>query len=158
MVKVLSVYHFQNQKTKSVEDIVDACLLDDTKLVLVKKNCLVEIYDLNSENEKCVSNFSTIDEVLSIRYSLQGHYLAFLEIKNLRRISLRIYYNFENHKTSINARVLGVTPVYSSSPSLEIIEIPTKADIKSIACCQVKTIPHRYNVIIFFYKFNQQLK
>lgn len=142
MVRVLSVYHFQNQKTNSIEDIVDACLIDDAKLVLAKKNGFVEIYDLSAENEKCISSFSTIDEVLNLKYSLHGHYLAFLEIKNMKRIKLRIYYKFEEEQNkTINARVLGVTPIYSNSPCLEIIEIPTKEDIKLITCCQVKIKP-----------------
>lgn len=153
MVRVLSVYHFPAQQTKVVaDDIVDSCLIpctnsddDSCRLVLAKRSGLIEIYNPESFDE-ATATFAAIEDILSIRYSIQGNYLACLEqnIAKSNRKSVRVYCNFEQPSPNgIRARIAGkVTPVYSTAESccLEMLEIPFTdhhQDINLIACCGV---------------------
>lgn len=115
MVRVLSVYHFQNQKTKSIEsDVVDFTIINDAKLVLAKINGFIEIYDLSTDEIDCVTSFITIDDIISVQFCLQGHYLVCLEQKVLKGRStcrsVRVYCNFDqkdHDALGINARIAG---------------------------------------------------
>lgn len=149
MVRVLSVYHFQHQKTKVVEDIVDSCLISDTKLILAKRNGFIEIHDLTSDDEDCICSFVTIDDIVCVKHCMQGNFIACIEEKKnsskgrASTRSLRVYCKFEQpgrDSLGIKARIAGVTtPIYSTAESycLEMIEIPIKVEPQIIACCQV---------------------
>lgn len=146
MVRVLSVYHFLGQKTKTIEDIVDSCLIPENRLVLAKRNGFIEIFDLNEETEDCCACFATIDDVVSVEYCIQGNYLVCLEEKLSKGKcikSVRVYCHFEaagqDTNLGIKARIAGkTTPIYSTSETrcLEMLELPLKTAPEIVACCQ----------------------
>lgn len=150
MVRVLSVYHFLGQKTKTIEDIVDSCLIQNNRLVLAKRNGFIEIFDLNDDTDDCCACFATIDDVVTVEYSIQGNYLVCLEEKLSKGKcvkSVRVYCHFEaagqDTNLGIKARIAGkTTPIYSTSETrcLEMLEIPLKQVPEIVACCQVRKV------------------
>lgn len=149
MVRVLSVYHFLGQKTKTIEDIVDSSLIPNNRLVLAKRNGFIEIFDLNDDTEDCCACFATIDDVVTVEYCIQGNYLVCLEEKVSKgkcMKSVRVYCHFEaagqDTNLGIKARIAGkTTPIYSTSETrcLEMLEIPLKQVPEIVACCQVRS-------------------
>lgn len=150
MVRVLSVFHFLGQKTKTIEDVVDSCMIPNDRLVLGKRNGFVEIYDFKGDLDDCCACFATIDYISSIKHCVQGNYLVCLEEKQSKGKcikSVRVYCHYEAAGQDVNlgikARIAGkVTPIYSTSETrcLEMLEIPIKYIPEKIACCQVSHI------------------
>uniref|UniRef100_A0A336M7N6 CSON013328 protein n=1 Tax=Culicoides sonorensis TaxID=179676 RepID=A0A336M7N6_CULSO len=155
MVRVLSVYHFLGQKTKTIEDIVDSCLIPNNRLVLAKRNGFIEIFDLNEDGDDCCACFATIDDVVTVEYCIQGNYLVCLEEKISKGKcikNIRVYCHFEaagqDTNLGIKARIAGkTTPIYSTSETrcLEMLELPTKQTPEIVACCQPFLFKYCYN-------------
>lgn len=157
MVRLLSVYHFEDQNrstTRIGDEVNDSCFVGDSKFAVSTPNMDVEIWDLSHSYHQPMADkcyiFPTVDEVSQLCYCQNGNYFATVETKvdsrNRQLSFVRVYTNWDtleqNSEVMINfrARIAGkVTPSdkYLSSNDLEMIELPLKMHPKRIACCQV---------------------
>lgn len=158
MVRVLSVYHFDEEEDKQQhqrlpirigDEVNDTCLVGDSKLAVATPNLDVEIWDLSVPAQQ-QHIFPTVDEVEQLCYCQNGNYFATIETKQDSRhrklLFVRIYTNWDSLEQSpdtmvnFRARIAGKTTPsdkYLSSSDLEMIELPLKVQPKRIACCQV---------------------
>ncbi|XP_055701356.1 uncharacterized protein LOC129800765 [Phlebotomus papatasi] len=152
MVRVLSVYQFEEGSELTIADDINAsCLVPPDRIALATSGLDVEIRSLANDSTKDFFTFPAVDEIEEIHYCRNGNYLLMIESKNDNRNIkwriVRIYCNWDadpGHKSKsmaiLRARIAGkVTPSdkYINSEDVEMIELPLKTQPRCVACCQV---------------------
>ncbi|KAJ8320525.1 hypothetical protein KUTeg_002112, partial [Tegillarca granosa] len=148
MVRVLKCHHFKSQNVVPVDGEPVSVYACQKWVFVATENFLVEVFQVHERESKYfkLSSFNTEANVHQILFNPTGNYIVTVECKTSRKqefYSVRVYLNWQ-YATKQTSKRLFVRPAGSdhgvrassvNSEQLQIIDIPCKIKVNSIATC-----------------------
>ncbi|KAJ8320523.1 hypothetical protein KUTeg_002110 [Tegillarca granosa] len=148
MVRVLKCHHFKSQNVVPVDGEPVSVYACQKWVFVATENFLVEVFQVDDRESKYfkLSSFNTEANVHQILFNPTGNYIVTVECKTSRKqefYSARVYLNWQ-YATKQTSKRLFVRPAGSdhgvrassvNSEQLQIIDIPCKIKVNSIATC-----------------------